>query len=447
MKEPGISVCIMHSNEIRFDLYGEYRLAGSKKKFSGKLTASLAEGKILIDDGKVKFGIENGAVFNAGDIDTDSFLLRDVTIGIQFHWQKKENQRFAGSLKFLIEDNQLAAVNIVPIEHYLTSVISSEMSATSSLELLKAHAIISRSWVLAQIEKGKEIRAAERVYESGETSDNEIIKWYDREDHTLYDVCADDHCQRYQGVTRLHAHNAKTAVDLTRGLVLMYNRKICDTRFSKSCGGISESFENVWEPVKHPYLRSIIDYKFEPEDYDLDLRKEENAEKWIMGNPHAFCNTSDQKILKQVLVDYDQNTKDFFRWTVEYTQDEIATMIEKKSGINFGNILDLVPVERGDSGRLIKLKIVGSNKTMTIGKELEIRRFLSESHLYSSAIIIEKKDINNGIPQKFILHGGGWGHGVGLCQIGAAVMGEMGYVFDEILLHYFRGAVIKKYYD
>ncbi len=447
MNEPDISVCIMHCDTIRFELYGDFVLNKGKEKFNGKYTVKYAEGKIILSDGSERREIQSGDTFNPLDFESESFLLREVIIGIQFHWQKKENQRFQGSLRFLIEDNTLAAVNVVPVESYLTSVISSEMSATSSPELLKAHSIISRSWVLAQIEKGRELQRTEQKYESSIETEEERIKWYDREDHNLYDVCADDHCQRYQGVTKLYAHNAQDAVEATRGLVLMYNGKICDARFSKSCGGVSEAFQNVWEPVHHPYLQSIIDYKFEPEDYELDLTKEAIAHKWITGDPPAFCNTQDQKILKQVLLDFDQDTKDFYRWKVEYSQDEITELISKRSGIDFGNIVDLVPVERGYSGRLIKLKIVGTKKTLTIGKELEIRRTLSESHLYSSAFVVEKGTIENNLPQKFTLKGAGWGHGVGLCQIGAAVMGEMGFVFDEILLHYFKGAGIKKHYD
>lgn len=447
MKEPEISVCIMHSDEIQFDLYGDYTLTGRKGKFKGKLSAVLDDGRIYIKQGDERILINDGESFVPTDLENDSFLLRDVIIGIQFHWQKKENQRFLGSLKFMIENGKLAAVNIVPVEAYLSSVISSEMAATSSAELLRAHAIISRSWVLAQIEKGDEIKRTSGTYSSKVESESEMIKWYDREDHDIYDFCADDHCQRYQGITKLTAHDAQDAVEYTRGLVLAYGNKICDARFSKSCGGVSESFENVWEPVKHPYLQSVVDYKFSPEEYSLDLVNEEVARKWILTEPHAFCNTHDTKILKQVLQDYDLATKDFYRWKVEYTQDEIKELIKNKSGIDFGNIIDLIPVERGHSGRLVKLKIVGSNKTLTIGKELEIRRILSDSHLYSSAFVVEKSDVADNIPAGFTLYGAGWGHGVGLCQIGAAVMGEMGYTFDEILLHYFRGAQIKKYYD
>jgi len=447
MKEPNVSVAIMSGNEITFELYGDFECSCNKVRCSGKYIAKYESGIIFITNNSGTHTIENNTTFSSINIESDTFLLRGVLIGKNFHWQQKENQRFQGALKLLIEDGVLVAVNVLPVENYLTSVISSEMNATSSLELLKAHAIISRSWLLAQTDKSKDILASNQEYESEIKTDEELIKWYDKEDHTLYDVCADDHCQRYQGVTKLVAHNAQEAVETTRGVVLKYDDKICDTRFSKSCGGISESFENVWEPIEHSYLQKVIDYKYDHEEYDLDLRKEVAADKWIRSNPPAYCNTTDERILSQVLVDYDRTTTDFYRWRVEYTQDEISALIKKRSGIDFGNIIDLIPIERGHSGRLIKLKIVGSNKTLTIGKELEIRKYLSESHLYSSGFVVDKGEEVDGVPSKFILNGAGWGHGVGLCQIGAAVMGEMGFTFDVILLHYFRNAIIKRIYD
>ncbi len=446
MKEPNISVAIMHGQEIKFELYGDYRCSKHKGKFNGKFSAAVQGGQIKISSEKNSFIVESGVIFNPTNIEGESFLLKDVVIGIQFHWEKKENQRFLGSLQFIIEHGELCAVNIIPVEQYLASVISSEMNATSSEELLKAHSIISRSWVLAQIEKGRELKKSAARYESKTQTEDELIRWYDREDHQNYDVCADDHCQRYQGITKIYAHAAQQAVEFTRGLIVSHEDKICDTRFSKCCGGATESFENVWEPVKHPYLQKVVDYKF-PHDFDTDLRIENAAVRWIKNNPPAFCDTHDQKILKQVLLDYDQKTTDFYRWIVEYTQEQISEIIKFKSGIDFGKILDLIPLQRGESARLIKLKIVGSKRTMIIGKELEIRRVLSKTHLYSSAIVIEKENTQKDIPGKFVIRGAGWGHGVGLCQIGAAVMGEMGYGFDEILLHYFRGASIKRFYD
>jgi SpoIID/LytB domain protein len=312
--------------------------------------------------------------------------------------------------------------------------------------MLKSLAVVSRSWLLAQIEKSKSIKMKKEVYSSESRTEDEYIKWYDREEHELFDVCADDHCQRYQGITKISTQAARQAVEETFGLVLMFENKICDARFSKSCGGITEAFHNVWEPVVHEYLTSIIDYKFEPENYNIDFSEEKNARKWIMGNPPAYCNTKEEKILSQVLIDYDQETKDFFRWKVVYSQTEISDLISKNSGMDFGEIIDLIPIERGASSRLIKLKIKGSKKELVVGKELEIRRLLSLTHLYSSAITIEKQNVDNNIPGKFVLYGAGWGHGVGLCQIGAAVMAERGHSFDEILLHYFNNARLNKIY-
>jgi SpoIID/LytB domain protein len=446
MNEPNVTVAILTSPEIKFELYGNFKSDEHDTVFNGKYSSSLENNFIKITKGDESFTFKKPITFVPQEYESDSFLLKDVIIGIQFHWEQKENQRFRGSLKLIKADDKIIAVNSIPSEDYLTSVISSEMSATSSVEFLKAHSIISRSWLFAQIHKSKKLLNAKNNYKSVMETDEEYIRWYDREDHTLFDVCADDHCQRYQGMTKQHAHNAHAAVAETRGLILDYNGEICDARFSKSCGGISESFTNVWERVEHPYLTKVVDYKFQPDNFDLDLSLEKNAVKWITNDPPAFCNTKDDRILSQVLNDYDLKTKDFYRWQVEYTQEEIAGLINKKSGFDFGEIKDIIPVLRGDSGRLIKVKIVGSKMTKIIGKELEIRRILSKSHLYSSAFVVTKSDIQNEIPQKFILRGAGWGHGVGLCQIGAAVMSDMGYNFDEILLHYFRGAKIKKVY-
>ena len=395
---------------------------------------------------KDKIEISDEIIFEPQEPVSESFLLRDVLIGVKFHWERREKQRFTHSLKLIKDNGNITAINIIPIENYLTSVISSEMSAKCSMAMLKATAVVSRSWLLSQIEKSKEIKKEHIDYHAGYKSEDEIIKWYDREDHKLFDVCADDHCQRYQGVTKVTSEAARKAVEQTAGIVLLENDEILDARFSKSCGGISESFENVWEPIKHPSLSKVYDYKFITDDFDDDFTKEKNAIKWIKGNPPAFCNTDDPKILNQILLDYDQETKDFYRWQIEYTQEQISELIKRKSGIDFGLINDLIPVERGFSSRLIKLKIVGTNRTLTIGKELEIRRILSETHLYSSAFVVEKQGNKNDVPEKFILHGAGWGHGVGLCQIGAAVMAEQGYQFDEILIHYFKDAKLKKIY-
>ncbi len=444
--EPNVSVAILSSEAIECVLYGEFVTELTTRLLNGKISAIVENGMIILSNNEFKFPPINEIILSPTDEKSDTFILKNVTIGLKFHWEQQQNQRFSGKLKIIVENNKLTVINIVPVEQYLISVISSEMSPTSSIELLKAHAIISRSWLLAQMEKRSSLEVKTNSYFSEIISEDEIIRWYDREDHKLFDVCADDHCQRYQGITKVHAHNAEIALQETTGLVLTYEGKICDARFSKACGGITETFDNVWENKPHPYLQSIFDYKFEPDGYESKLTNEKSAAIWIKNSPPAFCNTQEPKILEQVLNNYDRVTKDFYRWKIVYTQEELSQIIKEKSGFDFGDIIDLIPIERGNSGRLIKLKIIGSKKVLTIGKELEIRNFLSSSHLYSSAFIIEKENIINGIPQKFILIGAGWGHGVGLCQIGAAVMGEKGYKFDEILLHYFKGAQIKKIY-
>ncbi|MBK8944824.1 MAG: SpoIID/LytB domain-containing protein [Ignavibacteriae bacterium] len=445
-KEPNVSVAILSDTSIEFILYGEFVTNFSSEIFNGKITAKIENELIKLTSDSFEFNNLEEILFTPTDDISDTFLLKNVTIGLNFHWEQKQTQRFAGKLKIIVSNDKLTIINIIPVEQYLQSVISSEMSPTSSLELLKSHAIISRSWLLAQIEKRTKLINNDKSYTSQIISESEIIKWYDREDHNLFDVCADDHCQRYQGITKNYAHNAELAVNATIGLVLYFDNNICDTRFSKSCGGVTETFENVWENSPHPYLKSIVDYKFEPDGYNTNLTNEDSAVKWIKNSPVAFCNTKDSKILEQVLNNYDQTTTDFYRWNVNYSQEEISEIIKTKSGINFGDIIDLIPISRGYSGRIIKLKIIGTLKTLIVGKELEIRKLLSHSHLYSSAFYIEKGGIENNIPKSFKLVGAGWGHGVGLCQIGAAVMGEKGFRFDEILLHYFRGAQIKKIY-
>ncbi len=433
----------MHQPEIIFRLNEKYLLAPNGIPYEAIQKVSYKEGKIWLNDEPVD---DEVLLFEPVRYHEASFELNDVTIGIQFHWERKEDQTFKGSLEIRIEGEKLVAINVLPLEDYLVSVISSEMSATSNLELLKAHAVISRSWLLAQTEKSKSISQSGKLYQSISETDGEYIRWYDREDHLNFDVCADDHCQRYQGITRQSTPLVEQAIAETRGILLMNEGKICDARFSKSCGGISETFENVWEPEVHPYLQSIVDNPTLADGFDADLTNEEAADKWIRNAPEAFCNTRDKEVLSQVLNDYDQKTTDFYRWKLVYQQDDLAELVARKSGRDFGKIVDLIPVERGHSGRLKKLKIVGTKLTLTIGKELEIRKTLSESHLYSSAFVVDKLNVENGIPAQFELTGAGWGHGVGLCQIGAAMMGAKGYKHDQILLHYFRGAYLSKEY-
>lgn len=430
--EPKVSIGILWNKEISFALNNRYTCDG--KEITGDNSVSLQDGEILWNG-----NLYDELYFEPSDNDA-SFTLKDVVIGINFHWERKEDQQFQGALKLIVRNELITAINLINVEDYLTSVISSEMSATASLELLKAHAVISRSWLLAQIEKNKEIKASKEKYSTFTETEDELIRWYDREDHTDFDVCADDHCQRYQGITRASANiqTVKQAIEETRGQVLESENKICDARFSKCCGGVVEEFQNCWEDIKFPYLVKLRDDVNSSNVPDLTIETE--SVKWIQSRPSAFCNTQDKKILGQVLNNYDQETTDFYRWTVTYTQDELSALVLKRSGIDFGLIQELIPVERGTSARLVKLKIVGSKKTLIVGKELEIRRILSTSHLYSSAFTIKKDG------DKFILTGAGWGHGVGLCQIGAAVMGEKGYSYDKILLHYYVGASLEKLY-
>ncbi len=440
-----LNVGILSNKKIRFDLYGDFSTVLSSKTFSGVFKAELIDNKIHCTGDSVKIEAEDEIIFEPSDPVSDSFVLKDVVIGVKFHWERKEKQRFNYFLKIIRDGDTLVAINHLPIEEYLTSVISSEMSAKCSINLLRSQAVVARSWLLAQLqnkEKKKSVDSSLKPY----SNDEEIITWYDREAHTLFDVCADDHCQRFQGITKVTTDTAKQAILDTRGIVLICDDEICDTRYSKSCGGMSESYENVWEPLKIKYIVPVIDYKYEPDNLNLDLKDEKYAVEWIKSVVPAFCNTNDPKILNQILIDYDRETKDFYRWKVEYTQEQISQLIKNKLQMDLGEIIDLIPIKRGDSARLIKLKIIGTNKTLTIGKELEIRRVLSSTHLYSSAFYVEKQELINGIHQKFILHGAGWGHGVGLCQIGAAVMAERGYQFDEILNHYFPNATIKKIY-
>ena len=438
MSVPCVKVGIFNEPEVKFVLYGKYRVGDTIAE--GECLASVSGGQVLWDGKEY-----NNVLFTPSDEENDCFELKDVTIGVNFHWERKENQKFRGALSLIVENDRVTAINVLSVEEYLLSVISSEMSATASLELLKAHAVISRSWLLAQIEKNKNIIKENTHYCACHQDENELVKWYDREDHVNFDVCADDHCQRYQGITRASTQTVREAIKATWGQVLTYDGKLCDARFSKCCGGVYEEFENCWEPVHYPYLVARRDSEH-PLDFP-DLTVEENAKEWILSSPQAFCNTTDAEILSHVLYNYDQETADFYRWKVEYSQEELSALIKNRSGIDYGEILDLVPVERGKSGRLVRMKIVGTKKQLTIGKELEIRRTLSPSHLYSSAFIVDKQDVNAaGVPQKFVLTGAGWGHGVGLCQIGAAVMGAKGYNYKEILLHYFIDANISTLY-
>jgi len=308
--------------------------------------------------------------------------------------------------------------------------------------LLRAHAIVSRSWLAALLERRNKNKSGAASSQQAIVNDDEIIRWYGHEDHKAFDVCADDHCQRYQGLSKIISNTVAEAIESTRGTFLVSENEICDARYSKSCGGLSENYESVWDDVRIPYLRSVSDSVTKHKA----IRSERDAERWIASSPEAWCNTSEESILKQVLPSFDQETKDFFRWKVEYTREELEGLIKSRSGMDFGTLKDLVPLSRGASGRIIKLKIVGTEKTLTIGKELEIRKWLSKSHLYSSAFIVHVERNGDGAAERFILSGAGWGHGVGLCQIGAAVMASKGFKAEEILTHYFKSAELAKLY-
>ncbi|MBR5541100.1 MAG: SpoIID/LytB domain-containing protein [Bacteroides sp.] len=438
MKEPEISVGIVNAQEIHFTLNGYFFAKGEMVK--GEQCVTFSEGGILWND-----NLYRELTFTPQE-EQNSFSLYNVTIGINLHWERQETQVFSGTLKLVVEEEKIVAINILPVEDYLTSVISSEMSANSSLELLKAHAVVSRSWLFAQMEKRKAMTGKDEGFFSFIKTKEEYIRWYDREDHTIFDVCADDHCQRYQGITKASNETVMEAVKATRGRILMHGKKVCDARFSKCCGGATEEFGYCWEDKQYPYLSAIRDADKEENLPLPDLTKEDEAEHWIRKAPKSFCDTHDKKILSQILNNYDQETTDFYRWKVRYTQEELAELIRTNTKTDYGEIIDLIPVQRGTSGRICKLKIVGTLKTLTIGKEMEIRRTLSDSHLFSSAFVVDKGNLVNGVPQWFLLSGAGWGHGVGLCQIGAAVMGEKGYSYEEILLHYYKGADIRKFY-
>ncbi len=429
-QQPRIRVGIMAAKEIRFCLNDSY--TDGRSSYEGEMSISAIQGRlswngVLIDSLTLKPNDHSA-----------TFTLHDVTIGIGFHWERKEEQTFSGQLKFIVEDGLVRAINILPVEDYLTSVISSEMKPTASREFLRAHAVISRSWVLAQLRSPYHKADAAKPIINDHIL-NRIIKWYDHDQHTLFDVCADDHCQRYQGRTRIISAAAQAAVKDTFGQTLVSEGHLCDARFSKCCGGITEEFETCWQDEHKPYLVALRDSSIN-EGALPDLTVEENARQWILSEPKSFCNSADGNILSESLNGYDLETPDFYRWTVEYTTAQISDIFRRKSGLDIGDIVDLRPIKRGPSGRIYELEIEGTKSTVTIGKELEIRRTLSESHLFSSAFVIEKT------PEGFIIKGAGWGHGVGLCQIGAAVMAAKGYTYREILQHYYPHTTLGRFY-
>ncbi len=426
-EEPDVAVGIMHGN---------YSAKGNVA--SGYQEVSQTGGGLLWNG-----NIYSELTFLPED-ENATFTLNDVPFGKDYHWERKEPQTFKGMLHLIVDEEEVVAINHLPVEEYLASVISSEMRATSSTELLKAHAIVSRSWLFAQMDRRRNNQGGGGFF-SFVRKDDEYIRWYDREDHTLFDVCADDHCQRYQGITRANSPHVEEALKATRGVVITSDGEICDARYAKCCGGVTETFSTCWQDKDENYLQAIADN--DSEAGKPDFSDEKQAEAWIMGNPQSFCDTEDERILSQVLNDFDQETKDFYRWKVCYSQTELANLIKQRREEDFGDIKALEPVERGEGGHLKRLRIVGTKKTMVIGKELEIRRSLSPSHLYSSAFVVKTESVDeNGLPEKFVLYGAGWGHGVGLCQIGAAVMSERGYNYKDILMHYYKNIEFSELY-
>ncbi len=421
-----IDVGILLSDSVAFSFNGEYRCRGSI--CNGRHTVSAVEGKLHW----------NGAICDRLLFEPCSgesfFTIENVVIGIDFHWQRKVDQSFKGTLLLFVEDDRVRVVDRVAVEDYLVSVISSEMSATSSMQLLKAHAVISRSWLYAQLERAKKNINATALCE--QTNNDEIIRWYARENHTLFDFCADDHCQRYQGITMVANADVARAVKETENMVLAYGDEVCDARFSKCCGGITEKFSACWEDTDIEYLTALRDSDCGGQLPRLDTEK--GAREWIESVPESFCSTPEEKVIMQVLNSYDRETADFYRWSVTYSQEELSSLVHEKSGVDFGLVEELQPIERGASGRIVKLRIAGTKRSLTVGKELEIRRWLSPSHLYSSAFVVDRFMDDDG-KVSFRLKGAGWGHGVGLCQIGAAVMAEKGYDYKEILAHYYPG--------
>ena len=434
-----VAVGIMASQTVLFKLNGTYAFNGIV--FSGQYGVSAKDGKILFEG-----NLYDSMLFTPCE-KSGTFTLYGVTIGKKFHWERKEDETFAGALKILPGSGEIEAVNIVDVEVYLRSVISSEMSCNAPLEYLKTQAVVSRSWLMRILQTRRQAALSKPTEICDEVNGiTRRLKWYENDAHTFFDVCADDHCQRYEGLSHAANPMAERAVNETRGEVIVCGDEICDARFSKSCGGVTEKFSNCWDNSDKPYLVPVVDNAEElPE---TDLRVEENAERWIRTSPKAFCNSNEYNVLSRVLNDYDLETEDFYRWRAEYSNAELSNLIRTKSGTDFCEIKRLVPLRRGTSGRIVELLVEGTEKRMIVGKELEIRRILSTSHLKSSAFVVDTTGtVPGGLPERFIITGAGWGHGVGLCQIGAAMMSAHGYTYREIIAHYFRNTKINNIYE
>jgi len=442
-QEPTIRVgLITGAREVRFALAGRFVGAEGESTNEGEYTACAENGALKLE----RFTKSREVSLFPSDFDSSRFTVHGVKIGIDFHWEREESQQFQGKLKLAADGDSLTLINELPLESYLVSVISSEMSASCPAELLRAHAVVSRSWLLAQLR-----RAASGSTQTGAQSqgtEGELIRWYGRENHPGFDVCADDHCQRYQGISKAFSQAAFDAVRDTRGKVLVYDDEICDARYSKSCGGMTEVYRAAWEDKDVPYLSSVYDVPgSEPSEYRMPLSTEANAEAWITSSPPAYCGVVTPELLARIVPAFDQETPDFYRWRVELSQEELREILRSRLEVDFGRIRGLKSLERGESGRIIRLRIIGEKRTLVIGKELEIRRALSRSHLYSSAFVVRAAQGHlSDYPARFTLIGAGWGHGVGLCQIGAAVMADRGHSHEEILSHYFKGAELLERY-
>lgn len=423
-----IKVGISRGAKIEFSLNADFILKQNNSTTRGNFVVEFSNNGILFNN-----RIFDELYFTA--LPSSTFELKDVVIGKDFHWQQKRHQHFEGDLRIVPDGNNLVAINVVDIEKYIYSVIASEMSSTSYVELLKAHAVISRSWISAALRSAKKQPIITPQTDTFQES-NSYIRWYERDAHTLFDVCADDHCQRYQGIPSVETSALRHAIESTAGEVLTYNGEVCDARFSKCCGGYTERFSACWADRELPYLISKSD---STTDLELRLTDEGEARRFISSSPEVFCNTTDKAIIHQVFNDYDQQTQTFFRWQVKYSPSEFSEIVCSRSGYDFGDIIDIVPLRRASSGRITLLKVIGTKLIINVGKELEIRRWLSRSHLYSSAFVVDRDSGGN-----FVLSGAGWGHGVGLCQIGAAVMAARGYSYRQILEHYYKGVDIKK---
>ena len=437
--EPKIEVALLQNyRESKITLNDNFYLPGGRTAAKTLNIQGIA-GKVLLSDTSGKKVALRKEIFLAAQ-ENSTFTL-DVKIGIDFHWQRNIQQTFRGNIILRSNtDSSFHLINEIPLEDYLASVISSEMSAQAPLAFLKAQTITARSWLAAMLERKK--RNSKELHTDHE-SFNEIIRWHDTNDHSGFDVCADDHCQRYQGITQITSANVSAAIQATRGLYLVYDNKICDARYYKSCGGRTEIFSTAWEDKSFPYLQSVTDHSVE----HTAINSEDDAEKWLRDKPPAYCNTQDKTLLDEILPSFDQETIDFYRWRVSYTREELEEILYKKSGIDFGTLQNLTAVKRGPSGRISELKIEGTKKTVIVGKELEIRRWLSPTHLLSSAFVVSSQHSEDGAIERFILDGGGWGHGVGLCQIGAAVMAKKGFSAEDILAHYFSGTKLQKLYE